>query len=260
MGRNLPDLGPREAVLSVVLGCRPEDVAEDVVVTPFVPLKAFRRYLEEGARSLEPPFFFKGLSGTFEGRPVTVVHTGVGPSRVGDCLSLLTLTPARRILFAGAVGGLAPDLAMGEWFLPTAVGDGEGYARNRTKSFADVVGEAERISCDGGLERELAAFLRGRGGDAKEGRVFTIGGIAFESRENLELLLRSGFDALEMELSAFYSAACHHGLTVAALTYVSDLPLRRSLWESKTAEEEQALREAWRTLPLLSLAFLAGLG
>lgn len=255
-GANPPDLGPAESVLGVVLGCRPEDVAEDVVVTPFVPLRAFRRHLGEGVRELAPPFFFQGLSGPFAGRRVTVVLTGVGPSRVGDCLSFLSLTPARRVLFVGAVGGLAAGLELGDWFLPTAAADGEGYTRWRDRPFAAGVDGAREIPCRGGLEPSLAAFLRERGLPAREGRVFTIGAIALESRENLECLARRGFAALEMELSAFYAAAAHHGLEAAALTYVSDLPLRRSLWEARTPEEEETLRRAWRALPRLALEFL----
>lgn len=254
--RNPPDLGPADAVLKVVFGCGPEEVAEDVIVTPFVSLKSFRRLAEEDVSELCPAFFYEGFTGAFSGHRVTVILTGVGPSRIGDCLSFLSLTPARRVLFAGAVGGLAPGLSLGDWFLPTSVADGEGYARHRRRDFGHVVKESLSVACAGGMEADLAAFLRGRGLAAREGRVFTIGGIAFESRPNLALLAGSGFAALEMELSSFYAAASYHGLGAAALTYVSDLPLRRSLWEPKTPEEEQILRETWRALPRLALEFL----
>lgn len=259
MGRRPPDLGPPEAVLREVFGCGAADVAEDVVVTPFVPLKSFRRHVPDpGLRELSPPFFFKGFTAAFGGRPVTVLLTGVGPSRVGDCLAFLALTPARRVLFVGAVGGLAPALALGDLFVPLTAADGEGYARYLDRGFGAVVAEARRLPCSGGLEPALAAFLRNRGLTAREGSVFTVGGIAFESRENLELLARSGFDAIEMELSAFYAAAAHHGFDAGALTYVSDLPLRRSLWDAKAPDEEDALRRAWRDLPALALEFLSG--
>ncbi|MBI5442121.1 MAG: hypothetical protein HY900_13025, partial [Deltaproteobacteria bacterium] len=129
--------------------------------------------------------------------------------------------------------------------------------RYRDLGFERVVREARTVSCTGGMEADLAALLRHRGLPVREGRVFTIGAVAFECRNNLELLARCGFDALEMELSAFYSAAAHHGLRAAALTYVSDLPLSRSLWESKTAEEDEILRGVWRALPRLALEFLA---
>jgi purine-nucleoside phosphorylase len=257
MARNPPDLGPPEAVLGVVFGCRSEDVAEDVIVTPFVPLTAFRRHVSAEVTELSPPFFYRGFTGTFAGRRVTVLLTGVGPSRVGDCLSFLALTPGRRVLFAGAVGGLSPDHAIGDWFLPTVAADGEGYSRYRDGDFEEAVRGARSISCAGGLEPDLAAYLRGRGLTVREGRVFTIGAVAFESRENLELLARSGFDALEMELSAFYAAAAHHGFQAAALTYVSDLPLRSSLWAPKSPQAEEALRATWRVLPRLALGFLA---
>lgn len=251
-----PALGDPAAVVEVVFGCRPEDVAEDVVLTPFVPLKGFRRHLEAAVRELSPPFFYKGFTGVFAGRRVTVLSTGVGPSRVGDCLGFLSLTPARRVLFAGAVGGLADDLAIGEFFLATEAADGEGYTRYVTSPFGEVVRGARRVPRPGGLGGDLGAFLASKGFSAREGRVFTVGSIAAESRENLLELRRQGYDALEMELSAFYAGSSCHGMSGAALTYVSDLPLHSSLWQEKGPGEQDALRRAFRALPLLALEYL----
>jgi purine-nucleoside phosphorylase len=257
MSKNLPELGRAEEVIRVVFGCRPEDVAEDVVITPFIPLNSFQRHLDAMICRLAPPFFYRGFTGIFRGRAVTVILTGVGPSRVGDCVGFLALTPARRVLFAGALGGLGPEQAIGDFFLPLEAADGEGYARYVDRPFAELAREARTLPCSGGLEHGLAAFLRARGLTLREGRVFTIGSVAFESRENLELLAELGYDALEMELSAFYAAARHHGFEAAALTYVSDLPLRSSLWEPKSPAEEEALRTAYRALPPLCLEFLS---
>ncbi|MEW6487734.1 MAG: hypothetical protein AB1578_07455 [Thermodesulfobacteriota bacterium] len=251
-----PALGDPEAVVGVVFGCRPEEVAADVVLTPFVPLKAFRRHAEPEVRELSPPFFYKGFTGTFGGRRVTVLATGVGPSRVGDCLGFLSLTPARRVLFAGAVGGLADDLAIGEFFLAAEAADGEGYTRYVGRPFREVVRSARRVPRPGGFGEDLGAFLASQGFRAREGRVFTVGSIAAESRENLLELRRQGFDALEMELSAFYAGSSGYGMSAAALTYVSDLPLRSSLWQEKAPGEQDALRRAYRALPLLALEYL----
>lgn len=251
-----PALGDPEAVVGVVFGCRPEEVAADVVLTPFVPLTAFRRHVEPGVRELSPPFFYKGFTAAFMGRRVTVLSTGVGPSRVGDCLGFLSLTPARRVLFAGAVGGLADDLAIGEFFLAAEAADGEGFTRYVDHPFREVARSARRVPRPGGFGDGLGAYLASRGFRAREGRVFTVGSIAAESRENLLELRRQGYEALEMELSAFYAGSSGYGLSAAALTYVSDLPLRSSLWEEKGPGEQEALRRAYRALPLLALEYL----
>ncbi len=261
MGLRKPRIGDPKRVLEVTLGCAPGEVAEDVVVTPFLPLKAFARHADEGTvRELSPPFFYKGLTAAFGGHPVTVILTGVGPARVGDCVSILSLTPARRVLFAGAVGGLGGRLAIGDFFLPVEAADGEGYTRYTLRPFGEVAAGAPRIRCDGGLEEALKRYLDGRGVEPTEGRVFTIGSIAFESPANLRALAASGYDALEMELSAFYAAAGRHGLLAAALAYVSDLPLGSSLWQEKTAEEEARLQTAYRLLPELCLGFFRAEG
>jgi purine-nucleoside phosphorylase len=242
------------------LGCAPHEVAHSVIVTPFIPLKPFRKCLEgEVVRALAPAFFFKGFTAEHCGKEVTVILTGVGPSRVGDLVSILSLTAAKEVLFAGAVGGLAPEWKIGDWFVPTEAADAEGYTRYVQEPFADTVARAPLISCDGGLEKALEEFLRKRMITPRTGRVFTIGSIAFESEENLRHLAGSGFDALEMELSAFFAAARHHDLRAAALTYVSDLPLGSSLWQKKSQEENEALRDAYRALPQLCLDFAASL-
>ncbi|NTU60133.1 MAG: hypothetical protein HGA98_03635, partial [Deltaproteobacteria bacterium] len=218
------ELGDPAAVVRVALGCEPGEVARDVILTPFLPLKAFARHVDGGTRrDLAPPFFYSGFTAEFRGHPVTVLLTGVGPSRVGDCAALLSLTPARRLLFAGAVGGLREDLAVGDLFLPAGAGDGEGFSRYLRRPFREIAAGAEAVACPGGLRGRLGDFLRARGVPTREGRVFTIGAFAAESAENLETLAELGYDALEMELSAFYSAAAHHAFEAAALAYVSDL-------------------------------------
>jgi purine-nucleoside phosphorylase len=251
----VPALGEPETVVGVVFGCRPQDVAEDVIVTPFVPLKGFRRQVEGELLELSPPFFYKGFTATFGGRKATVIATGVGPSQVGDCLGFLSLTPARRVLFAGAVGGLAEDQAIGEFFLPLEAADGEGFTRYLDRPFREVVRRARRIPRPHPCGEDLSGFLTRKGFPVREGRVFTVGSIASESPENLQELRSQGYDAIDMELSAFYSAALHYGLSGAALTYISDLPLRSSLWQEKGPKEQEALRRAYRALPLLALEY-----
>lgn len=256
MGRHPPQLGDPARVIAVVFGCAPEDVAEDVVLSPFIPLGAFRRYLDDGdGVALAPDFFYRGFTAHFRSRPVTIIATGVGPSRVGDCVGFLSLTPARRVVFVGAVGGLAADHRIGDFFVPTEAADGEGFTRYVDSDFGNLVRTATRYPCaaaDGGIRH----FLEMQGCAVHAGRVFTIGSIAFETEANLRAVAAAGYDAVEMELSAFYASARHYGLAAEALTYVSDLPLRRDLWSERTVAETEALRRAYRAAPRLALELL----
>lgn len=251
-----PDLGDPDKVVSVVFGCRPDEVAEAVVITPFVPLKAFRHHIEQERVTLSPPFFYKGFTAEAAGERVSVIHTGVGPSRVGDCLGFLALTPARRVVFAGAVGGLNQSHRIGEYFFATGATNGEGYTRYVQTPFADLVGSAVTVPCDGQFHAGTWNFLAKRGWKVHRGALFTVGCITCESRQNLEILRDFGHQAVEMELSAFFAAARHHGIEAAALTYISDLPLRTPLWADKDPAEQQALRKAYRALPNLALEYL----
>jgi len=253
MIRNPPLLGTAEQVVRTVFGCATEDIAPSVVLSPFVPLKSFRRHLSTVTAELTPAFFYKGVTGVFAGQPVTILHTGVGPSRIGDCLAFLSLTPARQVCFAGAVGALNAQYSIGAFCIPTVVADGEGYSHYCRAPFAELAAAAPVVTCAAAGGDHWQSLLAAEALPLHHSRVFTIGSIAFESPENLRTLLALGYDAVEMELSAFYAAAAYHGLLAAALTYVSDLPLSRSLWQEKTPAEEEALRRAYRALPLLAL-------
>ncbi|PLX38924.1 MAG: hypothetical protein C0608_11630 [Deltaproteobacteria bacterium] len=258
MGTNNPELGDPRRVVGVALGCAPEDIAPNVIITPFMPLRAFRRHFDaDSIKELSPPFFFDGLTGVRGGKRITVIRTGIGPSRVGDCISILSMTPAKNLLFIGAVGSLSDGHQIGDIFLPSEAADGEGYTRYLRSSFSELVASAARVSCNGGLEGRLEKFLEVEGLNVKRGPVFTIGSITFESNENLETIKDSGFDAIEMELSAFFSAAAHHDLGFAALTYISDLPLRSSLWDEKSDNETKRLKETYRSIPILSMDFFS---
>jgi purine-nucleoside phosphorylase len=258
MGINQPALGDPKKVLEITLGCAPEDLPEKVIITPFIPLKSFRRHVDAGSiKELNPQFFFKGFTATHKGVKVAVILTGVGPSRIGDMVSILSLTPVKEVLFAGAVGALHPEWAIGEYFLATGAADGEGFARYMREDFATVVDNSPYVECSFEMEGALEKFLEKKELPVRVGKVFTIGSIGAESQENLELLAARGFDALEMELSAFYWAAHHHGLKGGALTYISDLPLRSSIWEEKSEAEREAFRDVWRGLPEVCLDFMA---
>ncbi len=255
--RRRPELGDPVRVVRTVFGCAPEEVSERVVVTPFLPLRSFRRYVDGPVTELAPPFFYKGFTAAFSGTRISVIHTGVGPSRVGDCLAFLSLTPARRVAFVGAVGGLAPGLGIGDWFEPVAVADGEGFARYLREGLRAVVSAAPRRPVPAGVRLPVRRFLEARGLRVHPGTVYTIGSIAIESPEHLRFLRRAGFAAVEMELSAFLEAASHHGLEPAVFTYVSDLPLERPLWEPLPPDQAEALRTAYRAAPLLALEWMA---
>lgn len=258
MSRNPPLLGDPARVIRTTLGCEPGDLTENVVITPFVPLKSFLRHVDEGGiKELNPRFFYKGFTAKKHGVPVTVILTGVGPSRVGDAVSLLALTPAKRLIFAGAVGGLKEGLAIGDFFLPLSAADGEGYTRYTINPIERTIAEAQETAADQAEADALAAFLEKEGEFPGKGKIFTIGSIAFESRETLKELSDAGFAALEMELSAFFAATARHKMASAALTYVSDLPLKSSLWEEKSADEQERLARAWRLLPRYAMEFAA---
>lgn len=258
MGINAPKLGDPLKVLEVTLGAGPEGVAEGVVITPFMPLKSFSRLVDEGSmRELAPRFFYRGFTATYRGSPVTVILSGVGPSRVGDLVSILSLTNCKRVVFVGAVGALRSDWSIGDAFLTVEAAEGEGYTRYALEDFSAIVEKARIVEGSGWSREELCARFGEEGIGVRTGRVFTIGSIAFEERENLELLAARGFDAIEMELSAFFAASARHGLRADALTYVSDLPLASSLWQSKSEEEKAGLARAWRTLPQIALGHVA---
>ena len=111
-------------------GCNPEDITEEVIITPVIPVKKFAKNC-----SILEEFRGKIYSGTIfdkNGVKFTVLNCLMGSLFAGDAILLLDITKSKRILFSGICGGLN-DCKIGDLIIADKAFDEIGRASCRER-------------------------------------------------------------------------------------------------------------------------------
>ncbi len=153
-------------------------------------------------------------SGQYKGVPVTVSSHGVGAS--GAMLSFISLIKggAKVIVRIGTCGGLKPEVKAGSLVIATAASKEDGVSNIYVPSSFPAVADFDVISAliQSSEENNISAF---------KGIIVTQG--AFYSGvlpTNTVEQMKSGAIALEMEVSALYTAGSVFGAKVGAILSV----------------------------------------
>lgn len=167
------------------------------------------------------------LAGPFIGAPYAVM-----------LLESLVCWGARRVLFLGWCGAVAPEIRTGDLILPTGGLVDEGTSRHYGGSTASP-------EADPGLQAALRQALRDAGRGFHEGAVWSTDALFRETPRQVTAFRARGALAVDMELSALLTAGRFLGAAVAALLVVSD-ELSDLQWRPgfRDARFQQARREA----------------
>ncbi len=93
-----------------------------------------------------------------------------------------------------------------------------------------------------------------------EGRLFSIDSILGERKETFDFMKEKGCDAVEMEVSAVFTACRATGKKAAALILISDLPLKdMNLFEGITEIDINRYNKVRTDLPEILLEAVMGL-
>ncbi len=232
-----------ERIIRNILNTDAAQIAPKLLLLPYQSRITFKR----ACTSVDHTFssmLFKGFTGTYNGQRISVIETGMNPSRVGD-LVLWLKDIVSHVLFTGSVGTLSEDLEIGDYFIPFKAVDGEGFSHYHH----DLPSEqrfynAHRTSIHPHLQQRCRSF------PIKNGTVYTIGSLAAEENTLfLEFLRAQGISALDMETSALYTAAEKTGIQALAFHYVSDRPLEHPFYEKPSNEDQLRLNYAVEGIP-----------
>jgi len=219
----------------------PKDFPETVIITPFIPLKAF------SSKSCVTKSFkgslFSGIITKVKSRPFAVIFTGMGDRLAADGILLMEKTPVEKIIFVGACGGLGKAF-MGEIIIPESAFNGEGFSQYHDESFSmkKIFASGKFANANKTYTKSLEQFASGKlktPNILKKGAIFTIGSFLAETQENLSAIEQKNFIGIDLELSAVYRAASVIGRKAAALIVVSDLPKTKPLWEKPNAIDKK---------------------
>lgn len=172
---------------------------------------------------------YKGFNLDFNKKRLTVVITGPGSSRVGDAVLALQDTRCRVVLYSGAAGGISENIRVGDLAVPSSAIIGDGFSRYHTNIFEkDILSNYSQCSED--LIQKFKNYIGEEANfSVHSGEIFTTESLFSETEEFLTHLKRSNISFIDMETSAFFTAAKKIDVKSMAIHYVSDLPGRGDL-------------------------------
>lgn len=242
-------------------GCCIEDIAETVILTPIWGLDGFRSQADCVLKEFEG--WYKGVTLEIKGRKLTVISSGIGSPMSGDCALALGYTNCTNVIFSGSAGAVNKSCNIGDMLSVGEAVIGEGFSRYhsgdiRRDCFGELVkGDAKAA---GSIMDAIKAKEDLYGITCYEGRIFSLDSILGERKETFDYMLEKGCDAVEMEVSAVFTACRATGKNAAALILISDLPLKEmNLFEGITEEDIRRYNEVKHDLPGILLEAAANL-
>jgi len=231
-------------VTRMAFRCAPEAIHADVILAPWWQPDIFSLWAEQ-ITTLTPNILYEIA---FQGKSYSFVRSGVGAPQAGDAVLALSCTPCERILFAGSVGGLRPDMLVGDLMMPEFSFVGDGFCRYLQTGFPAEDCFLEQVAPDPGLSAALGdatlPLALQAGVTLHTGPVFSIDTILAQFSILDEIANKLGCIGIEMETAAVFKAARLAGMHAAALFSVSDVPIKnQTLFAGRLPAEQDHRKE-----------------
>ena len=214
------------------IGCQPGDFARTVLM-PGDPLRAkfiADTYLTD-AKLVNNVRGVHGYTGTWQGKRVSVMASGMGMPSIGIySYELYNFYGVENIIRIGTAGGIADQVQLRDLIAGIGACTDSNYAAQYRLpgAFAPTASFAL-------LEKAVSAAGR-KGVPIRVGNVLSSDLFYGDDEESLLKWKRMGVLAVEMEAAALYMNAARCGKNALCLLTVSDCPLRG---ESLPAQERQ---------------------
>ncbi len=214
------------------IAAAPGDFAKTVLM-PGDPLRAkmiAERYFED-ARQVTDVRNMLGFTGTYNGKPVSAMGSGMGvPSVQIYASELFDSYGVERIIRVGSCGAIQPDLPIRSLIIANGAGTDSNVNRVRASGY-DYAATADFALLRAAVEAAETASIK-----AVVGRVFSSDYFYHPNKDQNEKLARAGFLAVEMEAAALYGVAIERKKAALTLVTVSDQLITG---EAMTAQERQ---------------------
>jgi purine-nucleoside phosphorylase len=201
------------------IAAEPGDFAE-LVLMPGDPLRAqalAQGFLDD-VRQVNGVRNMLGFTGAFEGRPVSIMGSGMGmPSISIYTHELYAEFGVQRIVRVGTCGGLHADMALGDLVLATAASTDSAMNRLRFKGW-DL-----NVAADQAMLRAVADQAAADGISVRTGEVFSTDCFYHPDEDFIARTTAMGVLALDMETAALYALARQHGRRALTILSVSDV-------------------------------------
>jgi purine-nucleoside phosphorylase len=217
------------------IAAQPGDFAPDVLM-PGDPRRAARiaETVLEDARLVTEVRGILGYTGTWQGRPVSVMASGMGvPSISIYATELYRHYGVERIIRIGTAGGMSRSLELGDVVVATAAHTDSGVSERRIPgihySHAPHFGLASAA---------FAAASQVEGARVQAGPVFTSDAFYADRPHVTQALVDHGTLAVEMEAAGLYAVADRERKQALALLSISDFTFQAA---ELTSDERELL-------------------
>lgn len=250
----------KETMVRIHFGCKIEDIANTVILTPIWNMEGFKNKADEVLAEFSG--WYKGATLAFKNKRVTVISSGIGAPMSGDCALALSYTDCENVIFSGSAGAINQSYNIGDMLAVNEAVIGEGFSRYHHEDIRkDCFGEL--VPGDKGVARKIMDTIRKNeckyGIKGYEGRIFSIDSILGERKDTFDYMQEKGCDAVEMEVSAVFTACRRGGKKAAAMILISDLPLKyKNLFEGISEIDIKRYNEIKCDLPQILLEAAAG--
>lgn len=197
----------------------PEGAFAETVLMPGDPLRA--KHIAEtfltDAVCVNTVRNMFGYTGTYKGKPVSVLGSGMGvPSMSIYATELVKFYGVKNIIRIGSCGGLPLDVKVRDVVIGMGASTDSSVNRNRLAGM-----DFAAIASFNLLEKAVAA-ARARNINVKVGNVFTSDLFYNPDATLFDTLEKYGVLAVEMEAAGLYGVAAEYGINALAIFTVSD--------------------------------------
>ncbi|NRQ42622.1 purine-nucleoside phosphorylase [Rheinheimera sp. YQF-2] len=197
----------------------PEGAFAETVLMPGDPLRA--KHIAEtfltDAVCVNTVRNMFGYTGTYKGKPVSVLGSGMGiPSMSIYATELVKFYGVKNIIRIGSCGGLPLDVKVRDVVIGMGASTDSNVNRNRLAGMDFAAMASFEL-----LEKAVAA-ARAKNINVKVGNVFTSDLFYNPSETLFDTLEKYGVLAVEMEAAGLYGVAAEYGINALAIFTVSD--------------------------------------
>ncbi len=190
------------------------------VLMPGDPLRAqalAKSHLED-VRLVNSVRNMLGFTGTYKGKPVSIMGSGMGmPSISIYAHELFDYYGVDQIIRVGTCGGLLANMQVGDLVMASAASTDSAMNRQRFN------GWDFSASADSELLRRVHDKALQTGLKIRTGNVFATDWFYHPDEEFIEKVQKMGVLALDMESAALYALAHQHGKRALTILFVSDV-------------------------------------
>jgi len=204
--------------MSIHIGAKKGDIAPSILL-PGDPYRArfIAENMMEDATCFNEVRGMLGFTGTYQGKRVSVMGTGMGvPSHSIYVNELITEFNVKTLIRVGTCGALQPNLALGDVVLAMASSTDSHVNRLR---FAGM-----DYAPTASFELLLKAYqtTTERGATVRVGNILTSDTFYHDDPESWKLWAAFGVLVVEMETAGLYTIAAKHGVDALSILTVSD--------------------------------------